>query len=260
MEIQKTQIEIKITHFVYPYKYGKDDNYYDLLYSIRSLYKHFKEPFDVTIIGELPDYLDSVTFIESASDKTLSPQVNITNAQIKACSLYDEWVDMNDAIYLIKDTTLEDIKHLYSIGELNYRKEAPPKSYLKTLMNAYTLLKERGKPTVNYASHIPLYFDSKMFLDMVDECNLSLDETDRGVPTDVLYQNLYFNELVETQEPKKANDFRIGFWGHNDIKLSMLYSNLTFNILNFDEKGYKTNPRLKDYLREKFNEKSPLER
>lgn len=262
MEVQKD--EVKVTHFVYPYRLSEGDNLYDLQYSIRSLYKHFKDPFDVTVIGALPPYLDETKGVRFIPLPPLGnrPQINITNAQITACCLYDEWVNMNDDHIFVNDFVIDDFKHLYSIGMIRHGRDSNPplRSFAHKLKNAMMLLEDLNKPTVNYANHIPVIFNSRMFLDMVRDCDLDSLTNVGGIPSDVVYFNYHYDTLVKTWEERKTDTIRLGFWSANLQKINQL-KNLpdTIKILNFDENGYKQTPYIKKFLEENYAEKSPLE-
>lgn len=269
MEVQKDEVKEakKVTHFVYPYRLGKEMNIYDLQYSIRSIYKHFKEPFDVTIIGELPYYLDE--FKEGLKYIPLpplgdKPQINITNAQIVASCLYDEFMDMNDDFIFVNDFVVDDFRHLYSLGvniKQNKDTAIPIKSYGHKLKNCQVRLTQLSKPTVNYACHLPVVLNSKMFLDMVRDCDLHSLMMLGGIPSDVMYQNFYFDTLVKTQEERLAKYIRIGIWGRNLQKIQQLKTrSKDIKILNFDESGFRVNPYIGQFLKENYSKPSPLER
>jgi hypothetical protein len=174
----------EISHFVYCYltpQKGRNrayHNYYDLMYSIRSIYKFYKDPFDITIIGDLPDYINDLSnikfipFDDTRTNNYNNTQINLLHKQLIASDLYNEFIDINDDIIFIKDTYKKDLEYRYNIGKMrSFKDEDVLSNYAKVLKNCTILL---HKDIINYSAHCPTIFNSELFKDMNKKYDLSI--------------------------------------------------------------------------------------
>jgi hypothetical protein len=247
-----------ITHFIYPYIIPRNPVFaWELMYSLRSLHYNFLGKYDVTIIGEIPDWVNTqkVRCIRlDNSDPEQFPRVQSrTNQKILvAADMYENIVLMHDDFYLINSCDLDTFKTIRYIDDnLNYDpiNENGLTRFQRQVRSTYFRLKELQKPNKkNFALHGPLYFESEKLKLLNDYFDL----TSTGEYS-VIIENAYYNYFeVESQLLEK--DYRVGFWGPSKIK------NIeNFKILNHDERGFFTNPWILDYLQKKFPKKSPLE-
>ena len=259
MEIQKNEVtNTKVTHFVYPYLCTEGEGYYDLMYSIRSLYKYFKGDFDVTLVGDKPNYYNG-KYIPRIHVPKYSPQVNTLILFDTIADIYDEFIVINDDMILINDCTKSDFTKQYHInndlnGFDNPNIELIDSFYTTTLLNAYTLLKSEKKPTKSFSAHVPHFIESKKLKTLISKFDLLGHEAKEqgGVPLDTLYNNYFMNR----KNVLLADSIRIGIWDKVE------FSKLNFNkkMLNFNELGFKRNPELAKYVFNKFIQKSPLEK
>jgi len=245
------------SHFIYcylPTQKGNNiqyQNYYDLMYSIRSLYKFYKDPFDITIIGKLPDYINEnelpngVQFIYYKDDLNSSTQINITNKQLIMANLFEEFIDINDDIIFIKDVYRKDLEFHYNIGKIRtFKKGENVTGFGKILKNLVDIL---GPDIINYSSHTPKLFNSLKFKNMIKKY-----DTSQGISTDVLYQNIY-----DDFKDKKASDIRLGFWEKpcGKFKLLLEKEKYKFKMINYNETGFILNPWIKEYLENNLKDK-----
>ena len=264
--IEKTETQEK-THFVYPYIVPKDERFgWELMYSIRSIYKFFQGPFDITIVGEQPEWLNTehpdCTFIYlDNSDPVLYPRVQFRSNEklLKAAELYKSLVFIHDDMYFIKPVTLDEIKRpKYEADDMYYANTQEETKRLtmfqKQLRNASNILKAKGKPYIrNYASHCPMWYESKKLFQLSKLFPMVVKYGKESVVTEVAYYN-YFKGSTGLED-QHSSEFRAGFWYDNNLgDLNRA------KVLNHDERGYLANPWIKDYLDKLELVKSPLEK
>jgi len=243
------------THIVYPYLIPRDKSVgWELMYSIRSIYKNFKGDFDITIIGEIPDWVnrDEVTCIEIDNfNIDAQRQTKINQKILKACDLYEDFIVFNDDIILMKETTKGDLmvaRRTASKFNFKQRRTNKKNSFTEQCRNSYFMLKEKGfQYDVNYVSHCPHYYKTSVIKKIRKVINLAPLE----FPT-VVFENIYHN--FNESETLPAKDFRYGCWGQNCNE----YNNQ--QILNFDENGYNNNRWIKSLLEGTFPKKCKVEK
>lgn len=239
-------------NIVYPLIPGFKHRDFEFLHSIRSLEKHLKSDFDVTVIGRyLPLWVKpgSIKFVPTETGRS-------KEALRKACDLYDDFLWMNDDIYLLQDMTEDDFKvRLYqedmsnmdaakavweefkSLYENNKQAGATLArrhdltKWKRRLWHTHDVLKEMGRPTKNYSIHAPYLFNSRNLLELGKEFP-GIWTSDQVVET--AYFNTYHQDWREedTRETrrwvgayssKQGDDLKIDrqfYLNHNDDGLS----------------------------------------
>jgi hypothetical protein len=101
---------------------------------------------------------------------------------------------------------------------------------------------------LNFANHAPFYFESNKLkeLDEIFEFSKPAERT-------YIIENLYYN-FYEV-DSKVIGDFRVGYWGKSDKKITE-----NTKILNHDERGFFHNPWIVSYLNGLFPKKCPAEK
>lgn len=131
---------------VYPLTLQND--YIELLFSLRSLDKYLKKPFEVVIVGDLlPGWINNVTQIELPDVKG-QHLYSVRRKVIAALNYADEVFYMNDDIYLLQNADANF--PYYSSGLLDNKGE----SGAKPLVNQLRAFK---KPT-RYFGHYPCIY------------------------------------------------------------------------------------------------------
>jgi len=238
------------THIVYPYIIPRDESVgWELMYSIRSLYKNFNGDFDITVIGEIPSWLntDEINCIEFDNfDINAQRQTKINQKILKACDLYEDFIVFNDDIMLMKETTREDLKIARrTANKLEFVERSTPKknSFREQCRNSYFTLKENGlQYNVNYVSHCPHFYETSV----IKEIEKVIDLAPMKFPT-VIFENIYHN--FNKSETLPSKDFRYGCWGRECGEYT------DQQILNFDELGYENNQWIKSLLEGTFPKK-----
>lgn len=144
---------------VYPLTVQLD--YTELKYSLRSLDKFLPKPFEVVIVGNvIPDWITNVTQIE-LPDVTGRPMLSVRRKVIAALHYRDEFLFMNDDIYLI-DTYKPTY---YSSGTLKGKAESGAKQTCDQLA--------KYEKSTSYYGHYPAEYKND-FIDIVsrftDDC------------------------------------------------------------------------------------------
>ncbi len=250
-----------MTHFVFPYiDVGKRNPAFgwELMYSIRSIYANFVGEFNITIIGEIPSWIDRNTdglhCIEFDNNHWGKRVASRTNQKLLlAADMFDDFVWMNDDIYLISRCDRDDFTTpRYVSDELKYTKgpdgEKGLNTFKKLMRYTWFQLEEMGKPNnFNFSSHTPMHFSSPKIKELDKKFNIT-SIGDYTTLTTLAYFN-YFGI-----EGKPVGDYRVGYWGESDVKIKK-----ETQILNHDEKGFWHNPWIVSYLNGKFPKKSPIE-
>lgn len=244
---------MKKWHIVYPYKQPTDKGFgWELKYSMRSLYNNLKCDFDITIIGDIPDWVDSteVTCIDYDNININGQrQTKINQKILKACDFYDDFIVFNDDINVMNPIYPEVLMIPRKTGNtLNYtdRKISQTNSFNSQMKNAYYILKDLGKQfNVNFVSHCPHYYETKK----IKEIQKTIDLAPIGFPEkpSVVFENVYYNFFNEDGET--SDFFRYGCWGRGCKEYARQ------DILNYDERGAGCNPWIKELLGKRFPKK-----
>jgi len=233
----------KIHHIVYPYKLPDEPFGFELKYSIRSVFQHFKGNFDITIIGDIPDWVnrDEIICIPFNNDDIKAQrQTKINQKILKASELYDDFILFNDDQYLLQDITPEQLMlpRMWNKRLTFNNKESVFRRQTQNTINKLMDLNCHWKQ--NMVSHCPYYYNSLKVKELNNRINL--------VPFDTLsivFEVAYFNYFEI--KAFDAADYRIGFYNRvNKIDTSNYY------ILNHDNRGINTNPGLLELI-SKFN-------
>ncbi len=246
-----------MTHFVYPYMLHRHPVFgWELMYSIRSLYKNFEGDFDITIIGEVPAWLNisevkHIHFINNHYGKRIASRTN--QKLLLAADVFDDFIWMNDDIMLINKCSLDDLKiPRYVSSELKFGDTENGLNTFKKLMRfTWFQLQKMGKPNnFNYSSHIPIYYESNRIKEVDQLFNIT-SAGDYVTLTTLAYHNYFEVGGVPVDK------YRVGYWGKSEAKIAEITKET--QILNFDEKGFWHNPWIVSYLNGLFPKKCPAE-
>jgi hypothetical protein len=245
------------THFIYPYISPKDFTYFgfELRYSLRSIYKYYKDDFDITIIGDLPEWLDTskVNFIKYYNqDKFYSTQAKIFDSMLQWIPNVEDFVQMNDDFHLLRPVTKKDFSYPRYISKLYYSEVLDPSltRFQRNIRNTYFRLKELNKSyDLNYSTHVPLLFNTDMTINLIEPFNLLNNKDEENH----LFEGAYYQYYNIPGIP--VGNYRAGFWTKENNIEQLKYA----TILNYDEFGFIHNQWILDFLKEKFPEKCEAE-
>jgi hypothetical protein len=229
---------------VYPYLGGKAI-WREMIYSLRSLEKHFKEEFQVVIVGDMPDGIDKNKVIYIAHEKNYDLEhPRYMDAQLKLIAalesplVSDEFLCMYDDIYFNKDfdadffrntllaqrkTTFKTIAEIPGNGSHEWK---------RLLLKSMNLLQEHDLQAYNFESHLPRWVNKAILKEVVKKFDLRNSAYQRWT----LYYNyllskeivnvLYFREHEYIKAgyyfDESPTDDIIEYWfiNHNDAGLS----------------------------------------
>ena len=242
-------------HIVYPYRIPENGHFgWELKLSMRSLYKNLKGDFDITVIGDIPDWInqDEVRCIELKNlNIDAQRQTKINQKILKARSQFSEFLVMNDDIYIMYKMTQAEIKiPRYNENTLNYkvRGNVQRDSFHGQMKNSYFKLTDLGRQAYkNFVSHTPHFYETSK----INEIMEVIDLAPLSRPS-VIFENVYHNYFSEQGLPAKG--YRWGCWGQNCPKPQKE------RIINHDDRGSGRNTWLKEHLESKFKNKCKAEK
>jgi hypothetical protein len=256
MQSETTNDKIHIVYpmILQPLMINNSNPGWELKYSLRSLYENAAFNFDITIIGDIPDWInrDEVKCIEFDNNNIEAQrQTKINQKILKASELYDEFLLFNDDIILMKLIAINELKktrYMQTELKFNSKPKVHQNTFLMQIYNTYQKLQEKEiNNSTNFVTHTPHFYESKIINDLKEIIDLEPKEK-----TSIVFENAYH---AFTGSQKFAVDgFRYGVYGQ--IKK-------TYNgepILNFDEKGAEMNTWLQENLKKIFHQKCKAEK
>lgn len=155
------------------YPLTDQNDYTELLYSLRSVEKHMTPPYEIIIIGSiLPDWITNVTWI-NLGDVKGKKQLSIRRKILAALEYANEILFMNDDVFLLQGCI--EFPYFYH-GDL----KSYPESGSKPLMKQ---LEDMGKTTKHFDGHYPLIYDQRF------------KEVSELFSEDVIIKSMYCNYL-----------------------------------------------------------------
>lgn len=220
----------------------------EIRYCLRSLAENFQDPFEVYIIGYLPDWCQRVHHIEFEDDPAYHSEYNQGRKLKIAAGLFDAFIWMYDDIYFIKPVSLDDIDQPRVAHDL----EAWPRGqnrWQQLLWATYDRCKELGIEVVHSAQlHMPYYYEAQKMQQIFD-----LFDIENGRH---LAQTAYFN-IFKPEPPYLDMSDKVGYYSPIDaFNRGMEWGNAKF--LNHDNNGL-TN-ELRQAIIERFPEKCRFEK
>lgn len=245
----------------YPY-FQREAKWDELRYSLRSLEKHFKEPFRIFLVGDIPDWCTNVIHIPHTRSEGMKE--NTTYDAISKMLRYmndpqsgGEFIRMYDDTYMISDVTIEKLQEVKAMCYLN---DLPPQltgTWAEQLRRTLQAVIEKGYPGINTESHFPEYFIKKLMLEIIDHYKA----LENRYLVSTLYHNTCFSWSIFHFFKK---DYGIQFYGgddgvwkcSNEGDLKEKCADKLY--LNHNNAGLNDN--LKQFLMNRFPDKSIFEK
>lgn len=164
------------------YILGKEKNYEELRFSLRSAEKHLQ--FDgVFLVGERPDWLKNVDYIENHPDGCKANRI-MQNLKL-LCKLDEDFIFVNDDYFFLKPLTIG----YYHKGEIREHMEViKTGDYYRHLLATECALKKKGFDTKHFDVHYPIVYNAKKLLEVIDMY-------DWNIPDGYTMKSLYCNTL-----------------------------------------------------------------
>jgi hypothetical protein len=244
----------------YPY-FEREAKWNELIYSVRSLEKHFKEEFRVFIVGDLPKNITGVTHIPHKRSEGMKE--NCTFDAITKLLLYLNHPDaglhfirMYDDICLINDVSGKEIARIKAISFHNEIPAHVRGTWSEQLKRTIAAVRAKGYPGINTESHFPEAFIGPYMKEIIQDYS--------ALENRLLTSTLYYNTwcLPESFHFFKK-DYGIQFYGGTDGEFKSsnegdLEQKCKGKLyLNYNNAGLNDN--LKKFLMKRFPKKSRFE-
>jgi hypothetical protein len=165
------------------YIVGKDPahGHVELRYSLRSMFKYLSRIDHVFIVGERPEFLRDVIHIPAADKFKYNAGRNIYEKMATACLHRDLsshfWCAADDH-FLLAPLSQKGYPYFY-LGSLwetlqKLGKESKFKPYVEA---TFWALHDRGLPTKNFNSHLPMIFQKNIFIELMDSFDWDLSKS-----------------------------------------------------------------------------------
>ena len=142
----------------------------EIEYAIAGWRKHFKEDYQIVIVGEnLPEFKGGdIICIESPRVPEIPGQyrqhLDYVNCLKKVHAMFPEsegFIHVADDCYAVNDFTINDVAALKFHNSLLDFDPASPNAWRRDAMKTAALLKSLGLPQRDFTTHIPIWFDWK---------------------------------------------------------------------------------------------------
>jgi hypothetical protein len=228
---------------------------WELMFSIRSLYQNIKEDFDITIIGEIPSWIDTTQVLCISYDNSHKfdcPYKRVTDKIVLASNLYDDFILIHDDMYIMENVDIQEIKkyrYLEKPHTQDFVIHDKMTAYQKAHFTTLALTKElsNNKFMYNFATHTPFYYESKNIKLLQNKTDL----TKNGL----VFENIYYNYFYDKDPILLEKDYRCGIYTREDIDTS-----LNYKLLSHNEQGYLYHPQILKLLSSKFYNKCIVEK
>lgn len=232
-------------HIVMPYRFSEYD---ELRYVIRSIEQNLKFDYDITIIGDLPEWATNIKHIPY-NDTDYKRYENLFNKLEIAMNMYDKFIWWHDDEFVLKPITLDELKKVYYLQDLNDVGKFGSRWFQQELKRFRDKMNELDLPAYNYCTHTPFYFESDKLKEVLDYFGI----TEKKELTFI--ENYYFNYFKKHNDAEKIYDVKIGRYDSKPIEPDE-WENKIF--ANFDEDGIESG--IFDKLKSMFNKPSKYEK
>lgn len=193
----------------------------EIEYCIEGWYRHFKEPFRIAIIGDFPEALrryhdfDFIPCprIPSPDDPDMyHPHLDLVNKFTQAANAYrakyDGFIFSCDDYYAVNDFGLGEvltpkINGWEIVGDANH-----PNGFKRDKARTAAVLRENGYPTMNWTTHLPVYFEFDKLLEIFRRFDMRRRS--------LVIEDMYFNIYQGTRKPflldVLADPFKLGIY------------------------------------------------
>ena len=164
-------------NIVYTYHHGLRI-WREIEYSILSMRKFLTEKHKIYIIGPINPHISDTIFIKSEIDPSKNKECNCNQSLKKCCDMFDSFLWCNDDMYLLKNTSKEDLLSIPPLHTLKNYNGKTHRAWLILLNNTCKFLRKNGFVDIdNFSTHTPQYYESKKMKILFDKYrNLDLKE------------------------------------------------------------------------------------
>lgn len=237
----------KVLHIVYPLKKSSVGDCEEFKYSLRSIEKHVKCKYDVTLIGYKPKWLNASKVRYIYYGQCDEKERNILHARDIAANIFDEFVLFMDDFYLLTDFEYSDFEEIYYLEDLSKTKKWGNRHFQQMLKKMYHIMLKKGYPTYNYTTHAPRFLKSEIVKKVINEFDLFNDSF-------VSFESYYYNYIRAHTVAKPIKQYKVARYDSTPFNEKEAEGKI---FLNFDEAGMQSG--IWDYVKKRFNFKSSFE-
>lgn len=232
-------------HIVIPYRHSPEG---ELRYTLRSIEKYCNFDYDVTIIGEKPEWCKNVIFF-AYDDNAHKRYENLFNKLNIAMEHYDSFIWWHDDEYVLKPVTLEDLKQVYYLQELKKVKNFGERWFQQQLRIFKEEMDKIGLPAYNYCTHTPFYFEKDKLKEVFEYFGIDKKKELTFV------ENYYFNYFKLQDKALQIYPYKIGRYDATEFNTEEAKDKI---FANFDEAGIASG--IFDWIKETFPVPSKFEK
>lgn len=236
----------------------------ELRYALRSIDKHLKTNYQVTICGDLPAWIKNVNHIPHKRKAGIKPfpalfdVIRKVKGFVHQINNIDNYILWYDDVYLLRDIDLSFFNNIYALRKIERRDPGEVLRYqTHRVYVTYLHMINEFKEIYNHETHLPRLFNKEKVRALFKKYSI-LEER---LLISTLYYTNYRNGSPVIILNKKDN-IKAGFYTYEDNygfdrlgNIKQICKGKTF--LNHNGNGFSY--KIKRYLKEKFKEKSKFE-
>lgn len=168
----------------------------EIRFSLRSLCMHLDGRGEIFVIGSCPSFINlnelGITWIGHLDNHSLTKERRIMEKIKFACQqdwISEDFLFMNDDFFLLQPLHVSEVKNYFK-GDLKTiaMKREYKDRYFNAQLNCHNALSERGFTTHDFDTHVPIIYNKKKFIDV-------MNEYDWNVKDGYVVKSLYANSL-----------------------------------------------------------------
>ena len=249
-------------HFVWVYvKFGQVEN--EIQYSIRSVEKYYQGDRKIFIVGDKPNpakpYWQHISHTQVMNLNHAKVMDSISKLR-KICECDDineNFVYLYDDQFLLRKFFASEVmrsvanNHVDSLLDYwNKPGNLPSKTWREQFRYTIDLLKQHGKGTWNYETHLPRYLNKTMVMEVIETYGL----TNASLAVrPVLFATLYGNHVRLNPDVSLdvENRIRCGLYHTRTVELIRQEASDKL-VMNFNDNGYDS--RTETFIKERLKQ------
>lgn len=192
---------------VIPYR-AKEAQGNELELAVKGWKKHFKEDFQIVIVGDNEEYLPEDVIHVHHECIIDNPPLDIVSKLRDVMLRFPQAENIiltNDDIYPVNDFSLTEIQLLRVDGLLTDKKNTG-KLYSENRLRTVNLLEKEGRSLYDYGTHTPVFLEVEKLLALFEKYSM---DTEAYLITS-LYFNTYFSARVPFVHHLENDNFKVG--------------------------------------------------
>lgn len=233
-------------NIVYPYN-QKKAKWFELQFSIKSVQRYFTEKnYQIHIIGNTNPQIPDTKYIPYYDHEDFTTEQNAGGKLFYCSHFFENFVWFNDDMYLLKPTSLEDLKKHKPLCNMTKYKTRGTNRWQTLLWKTHDLLKQMNiNPIYNYSTHTPQYYESEQLNWLANIIPIFQGQA--------LVEMAYLNWFQEDTPELMTEKDKAGFYDKNNVlTVAQIHEKIQgCRFLNHDDNGLTDN--LKDVIIDLFS-------